>query len=287
MSAPADILIAPQNAGLARAWRRSPEAILGASLIALLLAAAIFAPWLAPRDPLLQELGARLRPPSAIHLLGTDGLGRDVLSRLLYGARYTLSLVALVGLTMTPVGLTVGIVSGYAGGWIDRVLSAATNVFMAFPRLLLALAFVGLLGPGLLNATVALAFTGWPAYARLARSETLLLQQTDYLAAAEMQNIRGWRVLFGHVLPMCIPSMQIRLALDLASVTLAAAALGFLGLGVPPPTAEWGVMVAEGSRFVFDQWWLAAIPGLAIATASLGFNLLADGLRDLADPRRG
>jgi peptide/nickel transport system permease protein len=259
--------------------------VVGAGVVLLVVIVALAAPWIAPHDPLLQDLGNRLRPPMTGHILGTDGLGRDLLSRLIYGARPTLGLVALVAALMVPIGLTVGIVSGYCGGWVERTLMGLTNIVMAFPKLVLALAFVGLLGPGLLNASLALVLTGWPAYARLARSETLLLRRSDYLAAAEMQGIVGFRLLWGHVLPSCLPATQIRLALDLASIILAAAALGFLGLGVRPPTAEWGMMIAEGSKVVFDQWWVAAVPGAAIFAVSLAFNLLADGLRDLGDPR--
>jgi len=257
----------------------------GTALLGLIVLLALLAPWLAPHDPLAQNLAARLLPPSLSFPCGTDGLGRDVLSRLLYGARATLGLVALVALLMVPLGLCVGIVAGYRGGWSDRLLSGLINVVMAFPPLVLALAFVGVLGPGLINSALALVLTGWPAYARLARAETLVLRRSDYLAAAHMQGIRGVRLLWGHVLPACVPTMQIRLALDLASIILAAAAFGFLGLGVRPPTPEWGMMIAEGSRVIFDQWWVAAFPGLAILLASLGFNLAAEGLRDHGDPR--
>jgi peptide/nickel transport system permease protein len=161
-----------------------------------------------------------------------------------------------------------------------------TNLVLAFPPLVLALAFVGLLGRGLLNAALALLLTGWPAYARLSRAETLVLRRSDYIAAAEMQGITGLRLLWGHLLPSCVPAAQVRLALDLARIMLAGAALGFLGLGIRPPTPEWGMMIAEGSRVVFDQWWVAAFPGAAIFLVSLGLNSLADGLRDRGDPRQ-
>jgi len=285
MSATMDSLAAPESVGRLRGLRRSPGATAGMAIIVLVMVVAVVAPWVAPQDPLLQDLGSRLQPPSVAHLLGTDGLGRDLLSRLIYGSRPTLALVTLVALFMVPAGLAVGIASGYLGGPVDRVLSGLTNIVMAFPRLLLALACVGLLGPGLLNVVLALALTGWPAYARVARAQTLLLRNSDYLAAAQMQGIVGVRLLWGHVLPGCIPATLIRLALDLALVTLTGAALGFLGLGIPPPTAEWGVMVAEGGRVVFDQWWIAAAPGAALFVISVGFNLLAEGLRDLGDPR--
>jgi peptide/nickel transport system permease protein len=260
---------------------------LGMTAFCIALLAALTAPWIAPFDPIAQDIGQRLSPPTLMHLLGTDGLGRDILSRLIYGARPTLSLVALVISLSVPIGLTVGIVAGYCGGWIERALMGVTDVVMAFPTLVLALAFVGVMGPGLINSAVALALTGWPAYARLARTETLQMRRTDYLAAAEMQGIVGPRLLWGHVLPACLPSMQIRLALDLAAIILAAAGLSFLGLGIGPPTPEWGGMIADGSKVIFDQWWVAASPGVAILLLSLAFNLLADGLRDAGDPSRG
>jgi peptide/nickel transport system permease protein len=266
---------------------RSREATIGGAIVLLIVLAALLAPWVAPFDPALQDIGHRLQPPSAQHLLGTDGLGRDLLSRLIYGARPTLGLVALVVILTVPVGVVIGIVSGYCGGWIERTLMGITDVVMAFPQLVLALAFVGLMGPGLLNGALALVLTGWPAYARLARTETLILRRSDYLAAAEMQGITGARLLWGHVLPFCLPAVQIRLALNLAAIMLAAAGLGFLGLGVRPPTAEWGSMIAEGSRVIFDEWWVAATPGCAVLLASFAFNLLADGLRDLGDPHGG
>jgi len=255
----------------------------GLLVVATCLVLALAAPWLAPYDPLQQQIADRLHPPGARHWLGTDGLGRDELSRLIYGARPTLGLAALVATLMAPIGLTLGIVAGYVGGWIDRVLSGLTNTVMAFPQLVLALAFVGILGPGLPNVALALVLTGWPAYARLARAETQLLRRSDYIAAAEMLGIAGPRLLFGHLLPACVPALRVRLALDLAGIILAAAALGFLGLGVRPPRPEWGAMVAEGGRVVFDQWWLAAAPGAAIFLLTLGFNCLADGLRERSE----
>ncbi len=250
------------------------------------LGLALGAPWLAPHAPLAQDLAHRLEPPSASYWLGTDFLGRDLLSRLLYGARSTLGLVALVAVFMVPTGIAIGVVAGFYGGMFDRMLMGVTNIFMAFPPLVLALAFVGLLGPGLWNAAIALMLTGWPAYARIARAETATLRHSDYIAAAEMQGITGLRLLWGHVLPSCLPPTEVRAALDLARIILAAAALGFLGLGIRPPTPEWGMMIAEGSRVIFDQWWVAAFPGAAIFVLSLAFNMLADGLRDVRDPRR-
>jgi len=266
--------------------RALPSSLLGGLLLLLLIMlSALLAPWLSAHDPLTQNLALRLQAPSLLHPCGTDGLGRDVLSRLLYGARATLGLVTLVALFMVPLGLVIGITAGYLGGWIDRVLSALTNLVMAFPPLVLALAFVGVLGPGLVNCALAFMLTGWPTYARLARAQTLILRRSEYLDAARMQGIVGVRLLAGHVLPACVPTMQVRLALDLASIILAASAFGFLGLGVRQPTPEWGSMIADGSRVIFEQWWLAAFPGLLIFVVSLAFNLAAEGLRDFGDSR--
>lgn len=264
---------------------RSPSLAIGAAVVALVIAAAVLAPLIAPYDPTLQETANRLAAPSARHWLGTDGFGRDLLSRLIYGARPTLLIVVLVGVLMAPLGVAVGVLAGFFGGIVERVLMVVTDIVMSFPRLLLAFAFVAILGPGLVNGVLALALTSWPAYARQARVETELLRRTDYLAAAEMVGIRGPRLLFGHVLPLVLPSTLIRLALDLGGIILAAAGLGFLGLGVRPPAAEWGSMVADGTQVIFDQWWIATAPGLCILITCLAFNLIADGLRDLLDPR--
>ncbi|GFM84896.1 permease [Pseudomonas cichorii] len=270
-----------------RWWRRSPALTLGGSLIVLLLLVALFAPLLSGFDPNHQDIEQRLLPPSASHWLGTDGFGRDLFTRLLYGTRPTLLLVSLVLLLTLPIGVLVGVTAGFYGGWPERILMRMTDVVMAFPQLVLALAFVAILGPGLLNGALALSLTAWPAYARQARAETSVLRDSDYLAAAHLQGIKGARLLLGHVLPLCLPSVIVRVALNLGGIILAAAGLGFLGLGVEPPTAEWGSMVADGSRVIFDQWWVAAAPGIAILLTSLSFNLLGDGLRDVLDPRHG
>ena len=264
---------------------RSPAAAAGCLVVIVILALALFAPWIAPYDPNLQETANRLMPPDAAHWLGTDGFGRDILSRIIYGARPTLLLVLVVVLLMAPLGILVGILAGFFGGITERVLMRLTDIVMSFPRLLLAFAFVAIMGPGLINGALALALTSWPAYARQARVETAALRRSDYLAAAEMVGIRGIRLLWGHILPLVLPSAIIRLALDLSGIILAAAGLGFLGLGVRPPTAEWGSMVSEGTQVIFDQWWVAAVPGIAILITSFAFNLLADGLRDILDPR--
>jgi peptide/nickel transport system permease protein len=274
---------------LYRGWlrlARNPLALLGLAVVAALVLMALAAPLLATHDPLAQDLAARLLPPlSPGHWLGTDEFGRDIWSRLVYGARITLYIVLLVTVTAPVFGLVVGTVAGYYGGWPDRILSRITDIFLAFPRLILALAFVAALGPGIGNAVLAIALTAWPPYARVARAETLTVRNADYIAAARLQGASGSRILLSHVVPMCVPSVVIRVTLDMAGIILTAAGLGFLGLGAQPPLPEWGLMISSGRKFLFDQWWVATMPGLAIFTVSLGFNLLGDGLRDVLDPR--
>jgi len=270
---------------LPRRHRRVTSLTIGGTLIAILILAALLAPLLAPFDPNAQMMSARLQPPSAEHWLGTDGFGRDLLSRVIYGARPTLLLVSLILLLTIPVGMLIGILSGYLGGWTERLLIRITDIFLSLPNLVIALALVAVLGPGLINGALALALTSWPPFARQARAETLAMRRSDYLAAARMQGINGLRLMFGHILPLCLPAAVIRAALSLGGIILSAAGLGFLGMGVQPPTAEWGSMVAEGSKVIFDQWWVAAAPGGVILLTSLAFNLTGDGLRDRLDTR--
>jgi peptide/nickel transport system permease protein len=264
----------------------NPTAVVGLVIVALLILMAIFAPWLSMgQSPLRQDLVGRLAAPSAEHWFGTDELGRDIFARTLYGARATLTIVLLVSVVVVPIGLAVGTVSGYLGGWVDAVLMRITDIFLAFPRLILALAFAAALGPGLENAVIAISLTSWPAYARIARSETMAIARSDFIQAVVLQGASTWRVLFRHIVPLCLSSVIVRLTLDMAGIILTAAGLGFLGLGARPPTAEWGAMVSSGRDVILDQWWVATIPGLAIFIVSLGFNLLGDGLRDVFDPK--
>ncbi len=228
---------------------------------------------------------ARLLPPGGEYLLGTDDQGRDILSRLIYGSRLTLYVVILVAIIAAPIGLLVGTISGYAGGWVDSVLMRITDIFLAFPKLILALAFVAALGPGIENAVIAIAITSWPPYARIARAETLTVRNSDYIAAVRLMGASPTRIVLRHIMPLCLSSLIVRVTLDMAGIILTAAGLGFLGLGAQPPLPEWGAMIASGRRFIMDQWWVAAAPGFAILIVSLGFNLLGDGLRDALDPR--
>ena len=281
-----------RQAILGNAYRRfraviaNPTALVGLIIVGLLIVFAIFAPWFSMgQSPLKQELSARLAAPSAAHWFGTDELGRDILARTLYGARVTLTIVALVSVVVAPIGLAVGTIAGYMGGWVDAALMRVTDVFLAFPRLVLALAFAAALGPGIENAVIAISLTAWPPYARIARSEALTIARSDFIQAAVLQGASTARILFRHIVPLCLSSVIVRLTLDMAGIILTAAGLGFLGLGAQPPTAEWGAMVSSGRDVILDQWWVATIPGLAIFIVSLGFNLLGDGLRDVFDPK--
>jgi peptide/nickel transport system permease protein len=270
------------------AFRSNWLAMVGLGIVVLLILVALLANLIAPHDPLL---GGDLRterflpPLSEGHLLGTDDLSRDIFSRIVHGSRLTLMVVVLVAVIATPIGLLVGTTAGYFGGWVDTVLMRVTDIFLAFPRLILALAFVAALGPGIENAIIAIAITSWPPYARLARAETLTIRDSDFINAARLQGASSARILWGHVTPLCLSSVIIRVTLDMAGIILTAAGLGFLGLGAQPPQPEWGAMIASGRRFLIDQWWVATMPGIAIFIVSLGFNLLGDGLRDVLDPK--
>ncbi|MBM6578637.1 ABC transporter permease [Microvirga sp. BT689] len=270
-----------------RAFTRNPLAVVGLSVVVLLVLVAIFADVIAPYSPVAggDLRTQRLLPPSATFWLGTDDQARDIFSRIIYGSRITLFVIVLVALIATPIGLLVGTVSGYLGGWVDTVLMRTTDIFLAFPRLILALAFVAALGPGIENAVIAIAITSWPPYARIARAETLMIRNSDFIAAVKLQGASTPRIILGHVVPLCLSSLIVRVTLDMAGIILTAAGLGFLGLGAQPPTPEWGAMVATGRNYLIDQWWVAAMPGIAIFVVSLGFNLLGDGLRDVLDPK--
>jgi len=278
--------------GLAyRRWRRfagNPLSMFGLAILALLVFVAIVGPWIAPHDPLQQVLSDRLLPPaSASHWLGTDQLGRDILSRIIYGSRLTLSIAILVVVVVVPIGLMIGTTAGFFGGWVDNVLMRITDIALAFPKIVLALAFAAALGPGVINAVIAISITAWPAYARLARAETLRLVQADYIHVARLQGASNLRILLRYIVPLCSSSVIVRATLDMAGIILTVAGLGFLGLGAQPPSPEWGFMVASGRNVLLDSWWVATIPGIAILLVSLAFNLLGDGLRDVFDPRHG
>jgi peptide/nickel transport system permease protein len=267
-----------------RRFFRNPLGVVGFVIVVLLILVAIFAPLIATHDPYLPSLGKRLSAPSAEFWFGADELGRDIYSRLVYGSRLTLFIVGLVIVTSAPIGLVIGAVSGTVGGWTDRIFMRITDVFLAVPKLLLALAFVAALGPGIVNAALAITLTAWPPYARLARAEAMVVRNSDYVAAARLAGASPFRIIVFHVIPMCLSSVIVRVTFDMAGIILTAAGLGFIGLGAQPPLPEWGAMISTGRRFIFDQWWVPTIPGIAIFVVSLGFNLLGDAVRDLLDP---
>ena len=260
-------------------------AVVGLLIIISLILLATFAPVIAPYDPILTDLPNRLQPPSWDHYFGTDEVGRDIFSRIIWGSRLTLYVIGLVAVIAAPVGILVGTVSGYFGGIVDTVLMRITDIFLAFPKLILALAFVAALGPGIENAIIAISITSWPPYARIARAETITIRNADFIKAIRLQGAGTIRIITKHIMPLCLSSLIVRVTLDMAGIILTAAGLGFLGLGAQPPSPEWGAMTSSGRAFILDQWWLITMPGTAIFIVSLAFNLLGDGLREVLDPK--
>lgn len=267
-------------------WRRNHLMVLGTGIIVFLLLMAALAPLLATQDPYEQILPDRLLAPSARHYFGTDSLGRDIYSRVVYGSRVTLTIAFLVAAISAPLGLVIGVLAGYFGGVIDDILMRLSDVFLAFPKLILAIAFAAALGPGVENAIVAIAIANWPSYARLARAETLSVRNNDYIQVIRSMGASNLRIMAGHITPMCLSSIIVRLSLDMGTIILTAAGLGFLGLGAQPPVPEWGLMVSDGRQFIVDQWWVSTLPGFAILVVVMGFNLMGDGFRDILDPHQ-
>lgn len=273
-----------------RGWKaavRSRTMAFGLCILAALIILAVFAPLLTRHSPIDVALDRRLLPPSSDYWFGTDELGRDIFTRITYGARITLSTAIIVAVIVAPAGLLVGTVAGYSGGWIDRTLMRLTDIFLSFPRLVLALALVTAVEPGIGAAIFAIAVTSWPPVARIARAETLVIRKMDYIHVAEQQGASRARILLRYIAPMCTSSVVVRVTLDMANIILIAAGLGFLGLGVQPPVAEWGAMLSTGREHIYDSWWVATFPGIAILLASLALNLVGDGIRDVLDPRHG
>ncbi len=272
-----------------RSWllfRRNGLALGGLITVLVLIVMSVAAPLLSGQNPDAQDLANRLAPPSAMHWLGTDELGRDLYTRILYGGRITLGMVVAVVGMVAPVGLIIGCVAGYLGGRADRLLMRVTDVFLAFPRLILALAFVAALRPGISSAIFAIALTAWPPYARLARADTLTVRNADFIAAVRLTGAGASRIILRHVLPLAVSTIIVRVTLDMSAIILTAAGLGFLGMGAQPPMPEWGTMIAATRGYILEQWWVPTIPGLAIFIAALAFNLLGDGLRDVLDPKQ-
>lgn len=265
---------------------RQPLAALGLVLLAAFVICAVFAPWLAPYDPAQLNLAGRLMSPSAAHWFGTDELGRDILSRTLYGARISLIVsVSVVGLSLA-IGLVAGGLSGFYGGWLDTVMNIyVTNAFMSLPGILLAIAFVAFMGPGLVNVILALAISGWVGYARLVRAQVMAVKEREFIEAARALGATDWRIMVRHILPNTLQPLIVQGAIGMAGAVLAEATLSFLGLGVPPPAASWGSMLNDARSHLFDSPHLVFFPAMAVMLTVLSFNFIGDALRDYMDPR--
>ncbi|MFC3833775.1 MULTISPECIES: nickel transporter permease [Deinococcus] len=267
-----------------RRFRRNPGAMVGLVLLALLVTAALLGPALTG-DPAAQNLGARLQAPSGAHPLGTDQLGRDVLARVLNGARISLGLGVSVMLASLLVGSAVGLVAGLRGGWWDEGLMRVTDIFLAFPSLILAMAISAALGPSLTNVMIAVALVSWPTYARLIRAQVLALREREFVEAARALGSTQGRIAVRHLLPNALAPLLVQGSFDVGSAILTAAGLGFIGFGAQPPTPEWGAMVSETRNYIGPAPWASSAPAVAILLTVLAFNLLGDGLRDVFDPR--
>jgi peptide/nickel transport system permease protein len=276
----------PESAGVIRVVRRQPLAALGVTLLLLFVGCAVFAPWLTPQDPAQLDLTGRLMGPSAAHWFGTDELGRDILSRTLFGARISLIVaVSVVGLSLI-VGLVAGGLAGFYGGWTDTVVNVyVTNAFMALPGILLAIAFVAFMGPGLGNVILALAISGWVGYARLVRGQVMAVKEKEFVEAARALGASDLRVMGRHILPNILQPLIVQAAIGMAGAVLAEATLSFLGLGVPPPAASWGSMLNDARSHLFDSPHLVFFPAMAVMLCVLSFNFIGDALRDWMDPR--
>ena len=265
--------------------RRQPLIMLGFVLLVIFVLAAVFAPQLSPTDPLKGQVVNSLKPPSPAHLFGTDKLGREIVSRLLYGARISLFVGFSVVIAASLIGSFLGLIAGYLGGWADEILMRVTDIFFAFPSLILAMAIAGALGPSLQNALIAITTVTSPIYARLIRGQVLALKEREFIIAAHTVGVPAWLILLRHILPNTLAPLLVQASFDLGAAILSVAGLSWIGFGAQPPTPEWGVMISDGRNYMATQWWLATFPALAILLVVTGFNLLGDGLRDLLDPR--
>ena len=278
--------MATTQISLPRLARRNPLAAIGVALVILFIILAIFAPWVAPQDPARIDLPSRLSPPSSSHWCGTDEIGRDMLSRLIYGSRISMLVGTCVVALSLGLGLIIGSIAGYYGGGIDRFVNVILmNAFMSFPGILLAIAFVAFRGPGIFNLVFALSLGGWVGYARLVRGQVLAAREREYVEAARALGASDLRVIVRHILPNIIQPVIVQAAIGMAGAILAEATMSFLGLGVPPPTASWGAMLNDGRSHLFDAPHLVVFPAAAVMLAVLSFNFIGDALRDFLDPR--
>jgi peptide/nickel transport system permease protein len=278
--------MAALSISLPRIARKNPLAATGVVLVVIFVVFAVFAPWIAPQDPAYIDLPIRLSPPSAVHWFGTDELGRDILSRIVYGARISMLVGSCVVAASLGVGLIIGSIAGYYGGKIDRFVNIVLmNAFMAFPGILIAIAFVAFRGPGIFNLVLALSLGGWVGYARLVRGQVLAAREREFVEAARALGASDLRIIVRHILPNIIQPIIVQAAIGMAGAILAEATMSFLGLGVPPPTASWGSMLNDSRAHLFDAPHLVIFPALAVMLAVLSFNFIGDALRDFLDPR--
>ncbi|MBT9289796.1 ABC transporter permease [Prosthecodimorpha staleyi] len=284
MSSPAPTAAAPRSSAFARATRSGGLA-LGVLIVVASIAAAVAAPWIAPFDPNAQDVLLVLSPPDGLHPLGTDAFGRDVLSRILWGARISLYVGFVATLAGVVIGTVIGVVSGYYGGVVDRLVVAATDVLLSFPQLIMGLLLVAVLGATLTNLIIAIAVTAVPAFIRMARGSTLAMRERDFVDACRALGYSDMRIMFLHVLPNILDELVVMASLWLATAIRTESTLAFIGLSVPPPTSTWGGIVREGFDNLLDAPWMSIFPSLAILAVMIGLNLIGDGLRDATDPR--
>lgn len=268
-----------------RRFRRHKLAIIGLIMVLTMVSTALFAPWIAPYDPVRQDFTALLLEPSSQHYFGTDDLGRDMFSRIVFGARYTLLLgIGVVGV-VAVIGVSLGFISGYFGGRVDTIIMRFVDILLAIPALVLALAIAGVLGGGLVNIIIAIGVVGWTQFARLVRGEVMAVKQLEYITAARALGSNDFWIIVRHVAPNVMAPIIVYTTLYIPTAILWAASLSFLGLGVQPPTPEWGALIADGRGFISFAWWISTFPGVAIMITVLGFNFMGDGLRDALDPK--
>ena len=281
---------APRRGQRLAAMRRHWPGAIGLAIVAVMAAGAVLAPHLVPHDPYSQDIAVRLRPPawapagSADHLLGTDHVGRDYLSRIVYGARISLAVGVLAVACSGLLGVVIGLLSGYYGGVVDRALTFLTNLTLTLPFMLLAIAMIALMGSGFVNMILVLGVTGWPIYARVVRAEVLSLREREFVVAGTALGGSPARILAAHILPNLANLIVVLASVEVARMIVVESFLSYLGLGVPPPAPSWGGMLSEGQLYVLTKWWLATFPGLAILVTVLGVNLMGDALRDVLDP---
>jgi len=264
---------------------RNPLTVAGLVIVGLLVLTALLAPIIAPYSPTAFDIRDQLQAPSTTHLLGTDEMGRDILSRILYGAGISLRVGLTAVIAIAAIGIPIGLIAGTAGSKVDTVIMRIADVFLSFPQLVLALAIATVLGGGLQNVVIALAVAGWPWYARLVRGMVLTVRQETFIEAAKVSGATKLKTIMRHIMPNTMGPVIVQASMDMGYTILLAASLGFLGIGVKVPTPEWGLMINAGRQYFMTQWWVAGFPGIAILITVLGFNLLGDGLRDILDPR--